>query len=117
MINIYGIKNCNSVQKALKFFKSYNIPHIFIDFRQTPVDEKDIRSWLEKSNLETILNTKGTTYRTLKLKALNLNNEEKIVWLARENMLIKRPVIVFDNQVIVGYNESTYLEKLLHFKG
>ncbi len=113
MLKIYGIKNCDSVRKALKFLRSHNIPFEFIDFRETPVDESTIRSWLQKTDLKTLFNTRGTTYRTLKLKELDLDDEEKIPWLAKENMLIKRPVIILDKKVIIGYNESEYLNQLL----
>ncbi len=112
MLKIYGIKNCDSVRKAVKFLKNNHIPHTFIDFRETPVDEKTIRTWLKYTDIKTLFNTRGTTYRTLKLKALDLDDEAKISWLAKENMLIKRPVIIFDDQVIIGYNESEY-SKLL----
>ncbi len=112
MLKIYGIKNCDSVRKALKYLKSHQIPFTFVDFRETPVGEETIRSWLRHTDIKTLFNTRGTTYRTLKLKDLDLDNEEKIKWLAKENMLIKRPVIVFDDQVIIGYNESEYSEKL-----
>jgi Spx/MgsR family transcriptional regulator len=113
MLKIYGIKNCDSVKKALKFLKSHAIDYTFIDFRETPVDEETIRAWMEKSDLKTLFNTRGTTYRTLKLKDLDLTDDEKISWLAKENILIKRPVIVLDDQVIIGYNESEYSNKLL----
>ncbi|HHO65116.1 MAG TPA: Spx/MgsR family RNA polymerase-binding regulatory protein [Epsilonproteobacteria bacterium] len=112
MIKIYGIKNCDSVRKAVKYLKSHDIPYEFIDFRESPVSQSLIESWLEQTDLKTLFNTRGTTYRTLKLKELNLSDDEKISWLAKENMLIKRPVITFENNIIVGYNESTYLEKL-----
>ena len=112
MLKLYGIKNCDSVRKARKYLDAYQIPYTFIDFRETPVSEKTIRQWLERGELKTLLNTRGTTYRTLKLKEKNLTDEEKIGWLAKENMLIKRPVIVLDEQVIIGYNESEYSEKL-----
>ena len=114
MVRLYGIKNCDSVRKAVKFLKAHEIPFAFIDFRETPVDENTIRKWLEKSDLKTLFNTRGTTYRTLGLKALDLSDEEKIGWLAKENMLIKRPVLEFEDKVIVGYNESEYQNTLLH---
>jgi Spx/MgsR family transcriptional regulator len=113
MLKIYGIKNCDSVRKALKFFKTHEIPFEFIDFRETPVEEHTIREWLKETDIQTLFNTRGTTYRTLKLKDLNLDDEKKITWLAKENMLIKRPVIVLDKKVIIGYNESEYSDKLL----
>ncbi|AKF25459.1 arsenate reductase [Sulfurovum lithotrophicum] len=108
MIKIYGIKNCDSVRKARKFFKSHGIPHEFIDFRETPVTAETIDSWLQYSDINTLFNTRGTTYRTLKLKEKNLSDDEKCQWLAKENMLIKRPVVTFEKHVIIGYNESQY---------
>jgi len=112
MLKIYGIKNCDSVRKAVKYLKSHDIPYEFIDFRETPVSQSLIESWLEHTDIKTLFNTRGTTYRTLKLKELTLSDDEKVSWMAKENMLIKRPVITFENNIIVGYNESQYLEQL-----
>lgn len=112
MLKIYGIKNCDSVRKAIKFLKTNDIAYEFIDFRETPVDDATIASWLKSTDIKTLFNTRGTTYRTLKLKDLDLSDAEKQKWLAKENMLIKRPVITLDNKVIVGYNETLYLEHL-----
>lgn len=112
MIKIYGIKNCDSVRKAIKYLKTEEIPYEFVDFRETPVGESEISHWLKFTDIKTLFNTRGTAYRTLKLKALNLNDNEKQKWLSKENMLIKRPVIAFDDTVIVGYDQSVYQEKL-----
>ncbi len=112
MLKIYGIKNCDSVRKAIKFLKLHAIDYEFIDFRETPVIQADIETWLKQTDLKTLFNTRGTTYRTLKLKELNLSDEQKVTWLAKENMLLKRPVILYENNVIVGYNETEYLDKL-----
>lgn len=112
MVKVYGIKTCDSVRKAIKYLKAHAIAYEFIDFKQTPVDASTIASWLEKSDIKTLFNTRGTTYRTLKLKALNLTDEQKQEWLAKENMLIKRPVITSNNDVLVGYNETLYKENL-----
>ncbi len=114
MVEIYGIKNCDSVRKALKYLKAHDISYNFIDFRETPVDERTIRRWLEASDLKKLFNARSTTYRTLDLKSKALNDNEKIIWMAKENMLIKRPVIVFDGKVIIGYNESEYQKNLPH---
>lgn len=112
MLKIYGIKNCDSVRKAIKFLKTNDIAYEFVDFRETPVDDATIKSWLKSTDIKILFNTRGTTYRTLKLKELGLSDEEKQKWLAKENMLIKRPVITLDNKVIVGYNETLYLDNL-----
>ncbi len=117
MLKIYGIKNCDSVRKAIKFLKSYELPYEFIDFRETPVGEAEVSEWLTSADIKTLFNTRGTTYRILKLKELDLSDDDKQRWLSKENMLIKRPVIVFDKQIIVGYDESEYLKKLPNPKG
>ena len=114
MLKLYGIKNCDNVKKARKFLEMHHIAYEFVDFKKTPVGEDEINTWLEKGDLNTLFNTRGTTYRTLKLKTLDLTDKEKIKWLAKENMLIKRPVIVFDGKVIIGYNETEYSAQLLH---
>lgn len=113
MVQIYGIPNCDSVKKAIKYLKAHNIEYEFIDFKLNPVGLDRVNEWLEMSDIKSLFNARSTTYRNLKLKELNLNDVQKSEYLAKENMLIKRPVITFDNSIIVGYNELEYLEKLI----
>jgi len=108
MVKVYGIKNCDSVRKALKFFKTHDIAFELTDFKSTPVDCDTIENWLQTVDLKTLFNTRGTTYRTLGLKAMGLNDEEKVQWLCKENMLIKRPVVEYDGQVFVAYDQTLY---------
>ena len=117
MLKIYGIKNCDSVRKAIKHLKEFDIPYEFIDFKETAVTDDIIAKWLEHTDIKTLFNTRGTMYRTLKLKELNLSDADKQLWLAKENILIKRPVITFDNDILVGYNKDEYLAKLPKRKG
>lgn len=107
-MKVYGIKTCGSVRKALKFFKEHNIDYEFIDFKKETVGIDKINLWLEKTTLNELFNNRGTKYRTLKLKELNLDDNQKIQWLAKENMLIKRPVIEYDDKVIVAFDEEKY---------
>jgi len=108
MVKVYGIKNCDSVKKALKFFKTHDIAYELHDFKQEHVECDDVRRWLKDVELTKLFNTRGTTYRTLKLKELNLSDDDKITWLCRENMLIKRPVIEHNNTTIVGFDLTKY---------
>ena len=107
-VTVYGIKNCDSVKKALSFFKTHDIDYSFVDFKTSPVDSAKITSWLHQVDLKTLFNTRGTTYRTLGLKAMNLDDAGKAEWLANENMLIKRPVIEKGDDVIVAFNQAEY---------
>jgi len=110
-MKVYGIKTCGSVKKALKFFKDNNIEYEFIDLKKEPVGCDKIEEWLEYVDINTLMNKKGTKYRQLKLKELNLDEEGMKEWLCRENLLIKRPVIELDNgEIIVGFDEDKYKE-------
>ena len=109
MIKVYGIKTCGSVKKALKFFKDNGIEVEFFDFKKEPVDCKKIDFWISKVGIDRLFNNRGTKYRTLKLKELNLDENGKREWLCKENMLIKRPVVEFEgDKVLVAYDEVVY---------
>ncbi|MCJ7764498.1 MAG: Spx/MgsR family RNA polymerase-binding regulatory protein [Thiovulaceae bacterium] len=108
MVRLYGIKNCDSVKKAIKFLKSNAIDYDLVDFKSEPVDCDIIKPWLEQVEMKTLFNTRGTTYRTLKLKALDLKEEDQLMWLCRENLLIKRPVLERDGKITVGFDQKNY---------
>jgi len=110
-MKIYGIKTCSSVKKALKFFKDNGIEYEFVDLKKEPLGCDKIDEWMKKIGIDVLFNKRGTKYRTLKLKELNLDENGKREWLCRENLLIKRPVIEFDNgDIIVGFDEERYKE-------
>jgi len=108
MIEVYGIKNCDSVKKALKFFKEHDLEYKLNDFKTEPVSCEKISFWLKSVELKTIFNARSTTYRNLKLKEKNLTQEEQINYLCKENLLIKRPIIEFDDKIMVGFDKDTY---------
>ncbi len=112
-MKLYGIKTCGSVKKAIKFFKDNGINYEFIDFKTTHVGEKEITKWLKHVDINLLFNSRGTKYRMLKLKDLNLNEEGKKQWLIKENMLIKRPVVEYDGKVLVAFDEEIYKKEFL----
>jgi len=113
MIKLYGIKNCDSVKKAVKFFKAHNIDFEFHDFKGTPVGCQEIERWLEKTDIKTLFNSRSTTYRNLKLKEMNLDEKGQKEWLCKENLLIKRPVVEYNGEIMVGFNEQNYKRSFL----
>jgi len=113
MIKLYGIATCGSVRNARKFFKENGIEVEFIDFKKTVVECDKIDSWLKEISIDVLFNNRGTKYRTLKLKELNLDDAGKREWLCKENMLLKRPIIEFDDKVVVAWDEDKYKEIFL----
>lgn len=113
MINIYGIKTCNTVRKAIKFCKNNELEYNFIDFRATPLDDEKVKYFASKIDINILFNNRGTKYRDLKLKELNLDDEGKLQWLCKENMLLKRPIVEYNSKVLVSFDEEIYKQELL----
>ena len=110
---IYGIKSCSTVGKARKFMKENGIDFEFVDYKVESVDEAKICEWLKQVDINILFNNKGKKYRDLGLKELNLDDKGKIEWMAKENYLLKRPVIEHDGKVIVAYDEEKYQKEFL----
>ena len=94
--------------------KEHDIDFDFVDYKIESVDEVKIREWLKQVDINILFNNKGKKYRDLGLKALNLDDEGKIAWMAKENYLLKRPVIEYgERKVLVTYDEDLYKETFL----
>jgi Spx/MgsR family transcriptional regulator len=113
MITVHGIKNCDSVKKALKFLKENHLEYSFRDFKEQPATRDEIDEWLKNTTIEKLFNSKSTTYKKFNLKELNLTDIQKIDWLVQENLLIKRPVIQHKSDIIIGYAKDQYEMELL----
>lgn len=105
---------CSTCKKAKKWLEENNIE--FVDrniVTETPtVDE--LTEWIQRSGLEIKkwFNTSGLKYKELNLKdrLASLSDKEKIELLASDGMLIKRPVLVCDMGIFVGFKEDVWNE-------
>jgi Spx/MgsR family transcriptional regulator len=114
MMTIYGIKTCGSVRKAIKFCENNSLDYTFHDIRKEPLNEDKIKYFASKVDINLLFNSKGTKYKQLGLKELNLDDNGKLEWLIKENMLLKRPVIEYkNNQVLCAYDEEVYKREFL----
>ncbi|HJC50928.1 MAG TPA: arsenate reductase family protein [Candidatus Anaerostipes avistercoris] len=107
---------CSTCRKAKKWLDengvSYEDRHIIED---NPT-EKELRKWYEKSGLplKRFFNTSGMKYRELKLKDKlpDMTEEEQISLLATDGMLVKRPLLIGDDFVLIGFKEQQWKETL-----
>ena len=114
MIKIHGIKTCGSVRNAIKFCKANDLDFEFYDFRKEPLSEEKVRYFASKVDINLLFNNKGTKYKQLGLKELNLDEVGKLDWLIKENMLFKRPIVEYKNDnVLVAFNEEIYNKELI----
>ncbi len=109
MIDIYGIKNCNTVKKALQWLDEQEIEYTFHDYKKEGVNEKQLKVWVKELGWETLLNRKGTTWRRLPEDKKDNINQTKAIQLMLENpSIIKRPLIDNGQSRIVGFDEEEY---------
>jgi arsenate reductase (glutaredoxin) len=110
MVHIYGIANCGSVKKAFSWLSENNIKFQFHDFKNELLTSVKIKEWLVVQPLETLLNKKSTAWKGLTLVAQKkcATESEAIKIMEATSNLIKRPVIEFEDKVLVGYDEALY---------
>ena len=113
-MHIYGIKNCNTVKKALDWFAKEGIDYTFHDFKKEGVSEEKLQAWENQIGWEPLVNKRGTTWRQL-----SKEEQQTVVDAASANRLmqaktsvIKRPVIESPKGIILGFDENEYTAKL-----
>lgn len=114
MITVYGIKNCDTVKKARRWLDTNGCEHHFHDFRVDGLTKETVDSWLQANDWNTVLNRRSTTWKQLGEEQRNGVDEANVADLLLANpTLIKRPVTVYGNSVLIGFNEDTFRDAFL----
>lgn len=108
MLHVIGIPNCDKIRKTKKWLEENEVAYEFINLKKEPLSEHEIEELAFKVGLEVLVNKRGTTYRKLGLKDKNLTDKEMIQALLENQSMIKRPVMVFGEAVLVGYDEEAF---------
>jgi len=108
MTEVYGIKNCNKIRDTLKWLDEHDIDYKFIDIRKDPIEPEKLADYVHKVGLESILNRRGRKWKELGLSKKDLTDEELFDELLQNQIMIKRPLIVKDEAVMVGYDEDAF---------
>lgn len=108
-LQIYGIKNCDTVRKALKFLEANKKTYQFHDFKKQPPSKTQIETWLKQIDWQILLNMRGMTWRKLdEATKENINKANAIKLMLEKPSIIKRPIVEIDEKVIVGFNQDEY---------
>ena len=108
---------CSTCRKAEKYLQDHKIEYTKRDIKTDNPTAGELRSWQKNSGLplKQFFNTSGLQYKALGLKDKlpQLNEEEQLQLLAADGMLVKRPILLTDGNVLVGFKETEWAEKLL----
>lgn len=112
MIKFICYPKCTTCQKAKKWLDDNGIEYDLRNIKEEKPTFEELSKWHEKSALplKKFFNTSGQLYRSLELKdkLKNMTEEEMLSLLATDGMLVKRPIIVADSFVLVGFKEEEY---------
>ncbi len=103
---------CTTCQKALKWLDAHGVDVTVRDIKQQNPTEEELRDWHRKSGLplKRFFNTSGLLYKSMGLskKLPELSEDEQFKLLASDGMLVKRPIVVSGDTVLVGFKEADW---------
>lgn len=106
-IQVFGIPNCGTCKKALKWLEENNISYEFINTKENPPDREAIASWVDSLGAKPMRNTSGKSYRALGEARATWGDTKWIEEFSKDVMLLKRPLFVKNGQaVLVGFRGS-----------
>lgn len=108
MIKIYGIKNCNSVKKALNYLEENKIKYDFHDYKKLGVTDEILNKFINKFTWENVVNSRGTTFRKLSENQRPTNAAQAIAVMKQNTSIIKRPILDDGKNQILGFDIEQY---------
>lgn len=112
MIKIYCYNKCSTCRKALKFLDEHNVEYNLKDIKEDYPTANEMKEIIKRSNLEIkkFFNTSGNVYKELNLKDKleYMDDESKINLLTSNGMLIKRPLVITSDTILVGFKEKLW---------
>ncbi|MDR2931863.1 MAG: arsenate reductase family protein [Oscillospiraceae bacterium] len=109
--------NCSTCKKAKKWLEDHHIEFQPREIKTENPALDELRAWhaLSGAPLKRFFNTSGLLYKELKLKDRlpEMREEDQLALLATDGMLVKRPLLIAKDFILIGFNEKQWSEKLV----
>jgi len=116
MIKFTCYPKCTTCQKAKKWLDDNKIEYELRDIKEDNPSLEELSAWHKMSGLplKKFFNTSGLLYKSMELKDKlpTMSEEEQLKLLATDGMLVKRPLVIGEDFVLVGFKESEWSEKI-----
>lgn len=103
---------CSTCQKARKWLEAHGMTYTDRHIAENNPSYDELKQWYEKSGLplKRFFNTSGVLYKEMQLKDKlpSMSEEEQLRLLAANGMLVKRPILVEDDRVLLGFKEAEW---------
>ncbi|MDC0127076.1 Spx/MgsR family RNA polymerase-binding regulatory protein [Methylophilaceae bacterium] len=120
MLEVFGIKNCNTVKKSLTWLEEKKISYEFLDVKKSVLSESLLEVWMNNIpkpfTWENLINKSGMTWRKLpdSEKNIELDKKRAIKLILGNPSIMKRPVILKNKKILtIGFDESQFGIKIL----
>ena len=108
-VKIYGIKNCDTMKKAFTWLDDNGVSYEFHDYKKEGADEAVLKQAIAQHGWDVVINRRGTTWRKLPDDVKEGMDESGAIAAAIDNpSLIKRPLVVKGDEVLVGFDREKY---------
>ena len=116
MIEFICYPKCTTCQKAKKWLDDNKMEYELRDIKEVNPSLNELTSWYKMSGLplKKFFNTSGLLYKSMELKDKlpTMSEGEQLKLLATDGMLVKRPLVIGQDFVLVGFKESEWSEKI-----
>lgn len=116
MLKFICYPKCTTCQKAKKWLDDNGANYDLRDIKLNNPTLEELTAWYQKSGLplKRFFNTSGLLYKSLDLKNRlpEMSEEEMLELLATDGMLVKRPLVISDDFILVGFKEAEWVEKI-----
>ena len=116
MNKVYCYPRCTTCKKAIKWLEENGIDYEYKHIVEETPSKEDIKKYYKESGLplKRFFNTSGNVYKELNLKEklAEMSEDEQFELLASNGMVLKRPLLVGKDFVLVGFKEAEWVEKL-----
>lgn len=108
-LTMFGIKNCDTIKKARTWLDEHGVGFDFHDYKVKGADATQLAAWVAALGWETLLNRAGTTFRGLPdIDKVGIDADKAIALMMAQPSLIKRPVLVGNGVLLVGFKPDIY---------
>lgn len=112
-MKIYGIKNCDTMKKAMSWLNERGIVFEFVDYKKAGVVAERLPHWLAVAGHEVLLNRRGLMWKKLsETERADVDAAKAAALMVAYPALIKRPVLEIGDEVRIGFDPATYTQRL-----
>ncbi|SKA54247.1 ArsC family reductase [Enterovibrio nigricans] len=106
---VYGIKNCDTIKKAVKWLEQEGKTFTFHDYRKDGIDQDMLKQFVDALGWEALVNKRGTTFRALSDEQKNnLDETNAIALMLVQPAMIKRPLLAHSGNYYLGFKPVEY---------